>query len=368
MTENRYRTIQFILLIHSNYTEYHPNTGELPHEPEESFFTRGTSAIVLMSIILFSLTLYSLKYYFGLYDPVMYVTSMQSIEEMLSSKSALTFLTGKKGSIANEKYNEQDHMMEYKADFLRDTTRNTKNVQIVIISYNLAHYNNDTTTYISDEQLKTLKELLSKIDADFVITQEDSNYIDFGQNINANDYIYKEQYPFFNVNNMIKVHSKMEISNSGIVFFSTKRAISYCTVIFDEEHVVLLCSTHPSPNSVKNPIETRKKEYEELFSWINGKTVLQNIYVPEHTHCIIGADMNSTFEEDRFNLSDLSGDNGFSLCNGGSFGWIGTNLTGEPIDNIIVSNNIIINDFKVLNNENGLYSDHYPIVAELELQ
>jgi len=60
---------------------------------------------------------------------------------------------------------------------------------------------------------------------------------------------------------------------------------------------------------------------------------------------------------------DIFVDNGYNLSNCGEFGNFDT-LRDIPVDNIIVSSNISINRFAVLDSYN-LNTDHTPIFSEL---
>jgi endonuclease/exonuclease/phosphatase family metal-dependent hydrolase len=122
----------------------------------------------------------------------------------------------------------------------------------------------------------------------------------------------------------------------------------------------------------------RDIQYHELCQWVNGEIALniynstETMYAPEHTHVIIGIDANSSTESDKENLlARLSAAN-LIPANGGRFGWVSTvntsTATPNQIDNIIVSNNIIINNFEALSSlQNTLWSDHVPVFADLTL-
>ena len=94
--------------------------------------------------------------------------------------------------------------------------------------------------------------------------------------------------------------------------------------------------------------------------------------VPRYTHCIICGDFNSLSDEDKANLKALAAERGFVLANGGAAEWMPTWQSGENAqctDNIICSPNVRINSVKTLADRfDDLYSDHIPLLAEVELQ
>ena len=94
-------------------------------------------------------------------------------------------------------------------------------------------------------------------------------------------------------------------------------------------------------------------------------------YAPAHTHAIICADANSVTDTDKDNLAERAATYGYVLGNGGKLGWFCTNLRDVPwraLDNIIVSENIIINNIVALGEwYNKLYSDHVPLIADVTL-
>ena len=60
--------------------------------------------------------------------------------------------------------------------------------------------------------------------------------------------------------------------------------------------------------------------------------------------------------------------NGYKMLNGGYNGTMDTRyIANTPIDNIILSPNIILNYANVINTYDELTSDHLPLIAEITL-
>ena len=142
----------------------------------------------------------------------------------------------------------------------------------------------------------------------------------------------------------------------------------------------LIVSAHPTANysggsTSAESIACRLEQYTNLMQWINGDITLKNpdevdTSVPEHDYVIICMDSNAATETDRDNLTNLANQYNLLMANGGRFGWLNTMVRGDrrPLDNILVSNNIIINSFESLTHEGDmLYSDHVPVKVNLTL-
>ena len=71
-------------------------------------------------------------------------------------------------------------------------------------------------------------------------------------------------------------------------------------------------------------------------------------------------------------METLAANNNFILGNGGALGWYytchGSSLGLAALDNVIVSDNIIINNIEsYMELWRNLYSDHVPVVADVTL-
>lgn len=260
----------------------------------------------------------------------------------------------------------------------RNSQGSNTGTKLRVMSYNVAAYNNDTSTYITDPKLVNLIRMLGRQNADIVGVQEDRANIDSDNSQNAESYIWYPQYPVASGSGGVTIHSKTTFLEQHIVKYSTGRLLRYVTMSIDNK-TVLVCSTHPYPGATAEAENNRAAEYQELFRWLQGSIGLENyntagqmLYVPTHTHAIICGDMNSLSDTDKQNLTNSATGAGYIMGNGGRFGWFYTSYRATPhkaLDNIIVSNNIIINGITALHDEfDNLYSDHVPVVADLTLK
>jgi endonuclease/exonuclease/phosphatase family metal-dependent hydrolase len=258
---------------------------------------------------------------------------------------------------------------------------NNTGLNLRVMSYNVANFDNDTANYISDEKLFNLKKAIMSAKVDFICGQEDRQYIDSENTKLSNNYVYFPVFPNRYGDGGVVIHSKIQAQEQSALDYTNGRILRYATFNLSNGIKLLLINTHPvgDYNSTgaesTESIDARKTQYEELFKWINGTITLNrngtstSVSVPEFTHCIIGMDGNSITAEDKTNLlNEVSGSN-FIAGNGGTIGWFLTNFVHNySIDNIIVSNNIIINNIEAWSDwYDKLYSDHVPVIADLTL-
>jgi endonuclease/exonuclease/phosphatase family metal-dependent hydrolase len=253
-------------------------------------------------------------------------------------------------------------------------------------------YNNDTSTYVSDEKLLNLRKVLNDVNPDIIGVQEDRKYIDSSNSKTSLAYLFNPVFPF-QYSSPISgdaaelgtyIHSKMEAVSNGGLFYSnyvTRPKIEYATYAIGNK-TLLFISTHLVANAGDDPssqasIAKRVENLTELFGWVNGTLTLKDIdnndvYCPAHDWCIITGDMNTITDTDKTNLATAASNANFILGNGGRLGWLQTALryTGSmtSLDNIIVSDNVIINSFTSYSEwYDRLYSDHVPVMANLTL-
>lgn len=256
---------------------------------------------------------------------------------------------------------------------------------IRVMTYNVARYNNDTQSYISDQKLFNLRKAVGQINADILCVQEDMGSID-GSNKSSHKYVYLPQYPYmYNDGAWANlIYSKKHAASSGRVKYtdygSQYRGIEYAVFEIGIKKL-LVCSSHPSWNDTETggeseeAIASRLSQYTEMFRWISGEITMTDfttgnaVSVPDHTHVVIGMDANSATADDKANLTSLADDHDMILGNGGALGWFVTNLYKNiAIDVIAVSDNIIINNIESYGDlYPRLYSDHVPVVADLTL-
>lgn len=249
--------------------------------------------------------------------------------------------------------------------------------EITVMSYNVAMYNNDTPDYISDEKVLNFRKMLSKVNADFIGVQEDRPYIDANDTLDSKDYLYYPIYPEKAGSGGVAIHSKQKVTGNGMVKYSNDRNLRWATYSINGK-VLLFISTHPIYGTSAADIAARAIQYNELFKWIYREITLNDystsnpVTCPVWDYCIITGDFNSNSATDRANLTNEATARGFSMANGGYLGWLKTcNLqlkTATPLDNVLVSPNVIINSIETLTGwYNDLYSDHIPIIAKVTL-
>ena len=250
-------------------------------------------------------------------------------------------------------------------------------LNLKVVSYNVANYNNDTSRYLPDDKLINLKKFFMNYNPDFIMMQEDTQYID-GSSQEATPYVFNPVWPYVAGTGGPTIRSKINSTESETLRYANGRALRYA--LFEiEDKTLLIVSTHPSPVSDPDGISKRAAQYTELFNWLTHQVSMETyaggtyVECPTYTHAIIGMDANSAYDDDKDNLETAATANGFVLANGGPLGWCVTHPENRTypdlaLDNIIVSDNIIINNFATyLNQFKELYSDHVPISAGLTL-
>ncbi|MBR2546287.1 MAG: endonuclease/exonuclease/phosphatase family protein [Erysipelotrichaceae bacterium] len=258
---------------------------------------------------------------------------------------------------------------------------NNIGVNFDVISYNICHYNSDTNKYIDDEHLQRLRLFLGKCKADVLCCQEDRLQIDGARTLPSNNYVFLPVYPYRHGNDETVIHTKWGFMTPVTVRFTTDNNVYFraLTLAINNKRA-LIVSAHPTANysggsTSAESIACRLEQYTNLMQWINGDITLKNpdevdTSVPEHDYVIICMDSNAATQTDRDNLTNLANQYNLLMANGGRFGWLNTMVRGDrkPLDNILVSNNIIINSFESLIHEGDmLYSDHVPVKVNLTL-
>lgn len=251
--------------------------------------------------------------------------------------------------------------------------------KIKILSYNVANYNKNTATYISNEQIANFKKMLYKSKADIIGLQENREYIDSNNTKKCIEYIYKPVYPFGFGGSGVCIESKTDSNSYGKLAVSSDRSLEYALIAFDNSDILFI-SAHPTANyndTGRESMETinqRRTEYENILKWANGIITLTNrntetpVSAPIHDYVIIALDGNTITTTDKENLLNLCNTYNYTPSNGDYIGWVNTHIRNQSLDNILVSSNCIIDSFEVYETlKNDLYSDHLPIVAEITL-
>lgn len=235
--------------------------------------------------------------------------------------------------------------------------------KITVLSYNVAHYKLGEN-YINDEAIENFKKLIQIINPDVAIISEDDIYLDSLAEKNADQYLYDpfflETYTFFGTS----IKSKYPLFDTGTFYVlgNSYRPCRYGKVTVDDK-TIFLASIHFSIDREASETETGESlRLDQLTKLYNYARNCGADYI------IIAGDTNAYTDIDRSNYIEFCKDHDMYMANGGYLGWKITTPDGQAIDNILVSNNIIINRFRVHNDWYPLlFSDHYPVSAELIL-
>lgn len=225
-----------------------------------------------------------------------------------------------------------------------------------VLTWNVGIFNDGTTrvpTSDSPAQIAKLKKLVGIADAHVFNAQEYSQYIDVSNTI-ASVPIMGFKYP-----NTVGTYgtisfSKVKTSNKAWKWFDADNTRGFWSYdIQNGNKIISVIVTHLSIEI--DASVHRNAEIAELITFMDTKD-----------YVILTGDFNvySDTEFDAFKTA------GYTLCNGGDFGWFKTwpvNIDGsawgsENLDNIIVSSNIIPQYVNVLE---STMSDHAPLYAEL---
>ena len=250
---------------------------------------------------------------------------------------------------------------------------------ITVMSYNVANYNDDTTTYISDAKRTNFRKMLSRINPDFIGLQEAKEYIDGSNTHNAMDYIYRPMFPSHIIGSGGSILAKQGAPDTyDNMAFSNGRNLLFGRYAVGNKKLIMI-TAHPVAGTDSSAVSARLTQYTELIQFANREIQLTSAdghrtkYCPEWDYCIICGDFNSITDDDKTNLKSLASGGGFTMANGGWIGWLETarNTSGSivySIDNILCGSNIIINSITAHKGLYAdLYSDHYPLSVEVTL-
>ncbi len=272
-----------------------------------------------------------------------------------------------------------DNTVLTNSDVLVSSSAANVGTNITVMSYNVANYNDDTTTYISDAKRTNFRKMLSQINPDFIGLQEAKEYIDGSNAHNAMDYIYRPMFPSHIIGSGGSILAKQGAPDTyDNMAFSNGRNLLFGRYAIGSKKLIMI-TAHPVAGTDSSAVSARLTQYTELIQFANREIQLTSAdgrrtkYCPEWDYCIICADCNSITDDDKTNLKSLASGGGFTMANGGWLGWLETarNTSGSivySIDNILCSSNIIINSITAHKGLYAdLYSDHYPLSAEVTL-
>ena len=242
--------------------------------------------------------------------------------------------------------------------------------KIRIMSYNVGHYNMGLSTVgfpkeIFNEKVINFKEMLMEYAPDIIGLQEDSVYIDQDKTLKSNAYLFEPLWRHRPSNNGSNIRAKFPAytNTTELIKFSSSRNYKKTILkVFGKR--LLVISAHPTAHEGNSAI--RKQDYLELFECAKSET---------WDWCIMTGDFNTLEKADKANLKAICAENEFSMAVGTYLPWVDTFLgrteksKHHSFDNILCSKNITIKSTMILRDWWGrLYSDHVPIVADVELE
>lgn len=235
--------------------------------------------------------------------------------------------------------------------------------KVKVMSYNVAQFDNDTTTDISDAQLVRMKQMLMSEDCDVLGFQECPGVVDTNgssaKGVNAN--LFYPNYPYTYIQD-VSIISRTPLSDRSVGTLTSGRKWSHAIVSVGGKNVSVYC-VHPYPGTEEARVSLRYQDWSEFANIINAD---QSDYIV----CLGDFNTNSMVngELDVFESTFA----GWIMANGGYIGWYET--TGRyspniPTDNILVNQNVAMTCMRPLTEwYDLLYSDHVPLVATLVLK
>lgn len=288
-----------------------------------------------------------------------------------------------------------------------------KGIDLKVVSYNVGGYRYDGSgAYLitKPEKLLNLKKYISHADADLILVQEEQAYIDSSEDISASKALYYDRLPYnshyisTNIRSKYPAHAtgqvkvnKLSNSDTPISGAMNERYFTWCMFTVEGKEVLAI-SCHPmnsyiefSSNPVVGPTANRLNFLQIIYDFVfcmHDENVIAglnaNVTAP-WDYVIIGGDFNTTNingiasdgtkynGDDWGNFAELRDYYKFDSANGGYLNWFITYpyYSGDKygaLDNIIVSDNIIINNIDCKSDLlRKLYSDHLPVEVTVTL-
>lgn len=256
---------------------------------------------------------------------------------------------------------EADHTTSVNTTYLTSTSTAAGSADRArILAYNVAQWTNDGTVLIGDvpDKLIAFKKLLMFVGADAVCTNEDAEYINSANTKAPLPDIFAPLYGYKNGVGGTAIYAKTNAGfNSYTLTFDDAPAVypKRCTLTVGEKTLYVYCIHMTGTTDTARGIQLN--------------AILNDIIaVEEPTYWVLCGDYNTKTDTDMSNVLTMAAAAGAIPANGGYLGWLKTHKNGNPLDNMLVSDNIIIRRFEVLGNWfSDLYSDHFPIYCDLEL-
>ena len=264
-----------------------------------------------------------------------------------------------------------------------------KGIDLKVVSYNVAGYRYDgESAYIvtEPEKLLNLKKFVANADSDIMIVQEEKGFIDEDEEYSASKALYYDRLPFnakyYGTNIRAKyqayAHGQVEVpklANSDVPISGTmsNRYFTWAMLNIENKNVLVI-SCHPmnsnirfSTNPVVGPTANRLNFLQIIYDFVfcmHDENIISGLnadVTAPWDYVVIGGDFNTTNingrdadgtnynGDDWGNFAELRDYYKFDSANGGYLNWFITYpfYTGDnygALDNILVSDNIIINN------------------------
>lgn len=245
---------------------------------------------------------------------------------------------------------------------------NNSFVRLHLMTYNVGRYSWGTTATpgLTEEQYQQYiipwKRFIAGSECDVLTTQEDNRYMDSAQTHESADLYTMFNYSQLNYGDPC-LRSKYPLKDAGTgTLVSSSRDYSYGTITVNGKDIFVV-AVHLKNGAASQHYETRQAEYAELVTLVST-----------HEYYIVMGDFNcETNDTSEFaNFTGAISMNGSAVC--GRYWTYSSDesdysdydsATGEALDNIFVSPNIVVENYKALNVYSQLTSDHIPFVASV---
>ena len=236
-------------------------------------------------------------------------------------------------------------------------------VKIRVMQYNIGHFcyglgssfdEIGLPAELYDEKVEGMKEFFAKYQPDVLGLSEYWEYLDNAKTHKSDDVLFDPILPYKNQSthwNALKsdyelfANSNASLGGSGQQYMKSDICVNGKTIGLMVVHFGLT-------------------EQSRVTEMTNALAVMD-----DYENAIIMGDFNTDTSSDRTEIFGMAQEAGYTLSNGGYFGWKNTwNYTNpdRPIDNILFKGRIKLKDYQVLSDEvDNLCSDHMPTYADL---
>lgn len=288
-----------------------------------------------------------------------------SFDKLSQNYVGMTFATRDGTEVTESEISTMDIVIEDSAVIAKDyTMRNayeSRNKKLIkVCSYNVGTYQYGNGSPSPANCIQRIRNFLSKNKFDILATQEDTTYAGDHVAVEDNAYSYIYQNFIKNISGIgTTIRTDFNVLKSSEMG-DNPRYWTYGTMNINGKEILVM-SVHFTPYD-----DYWSTDFDNLVSFLNN-----------YDSFIILGDFNYANEdysdESAQQLIDLFTNEGYKVANGGYLGLMKTHRSqsGNPpeeqaLDNIITSPDIIIkNTYTLEDDYDNLFSDHYPLVAEL---